>query len=105
MSFLKLRPSMRLMESDKQSKYTCFAADLHKEPVPRDDIDFNTPVFKGFEQHAAKYMRHTTCRLDFVAVVADLEGVMLVVHHSVKDNVYNTRRMILNMFAGLPEKT
>ena len=104
MAFLKFRPLVNLVDGDGPSKYACFTADLHTVPIPRADVNYNKAFFNDIEKYTGAYMLRATCRLDFVCLVADERGLMLLVHHSTKDNLYNVRRMLLNIFSNIPEE-
>ena len=103
MAFLRIRPKVALTDPDKQSKYHCFAADLHQTALPRADTEANKSIFSQFEQHVQTYM-HKKSRLDFVGIIADTEGVLLIVQHSKSDKLYNVRDGVVNMMARLPEE-
>ena len=100
-SFLRIRPKVALTEPSKQSKYYCFAADLHQKAIPRANAEANKSIFSQFEQHVQKYM-HTKSRLDFVGMIADKEGVLLIAQHSKGDKLFNVRAGMINMMAQLP---
>ena len=104
MAFLKFRPLVNLVDGDGQSKYACFTADLHTVPIPRADVNCNKAFFSDIEKYTGAYMLRATCRLNIVCLVADSNGLMLLVHHSTKDNLYNVRRMLLNIFSNIPEE-
>ena len=101
MAFLRDRPKVALSEPDKQSKYHCFAADLHQTALPHADIEANMAIFSQFEQHVQKYM-HKKLRLDFVGAIADTEGLLLIVRHSKMDTLQNVRSGVINMMAQIP---
>ena len=48
-------------------------------------------------------MLRTTCHLDFMSVVADGRGILLVVHISKKHQACNVKCLILYMFVGITE--
>ena len=101
MAFLRIRPKVALTEPDKQSKYHCFAADLHKTAIPRASTEANKSIFSQFEQHVQTYM-HKKSRLDFVGIIADTEGVLLIAQHSKRDRLYNVQSGMISMMAQLP---
>ena len=104
MAFLRIRPKVALTEPDKQSKYHCFAADLHQTALPRADTEANKSIFSQFEQHVQTYM-HKKSRLDFVGVISDTEGVLLIAQHSKKDTLQNVRPGVINIMAQLQNGT
>ena len=101
MAFLRDHPRVALTEPDKQSKYHCFAADLHQTALPNADIEANKAIFNQFEQHVQEYM-HKKLRLDFVGAIADTEGLLLIVRHSKMDTLQNVRSGVINMMAQIP---
>ena len=106
MAYLKHRPSVRLTAEDHAngSKFSCFAADLHPQPISREDIEANRRAMATIETCANNYMQQAWCNLAFASVIADDRGVLLVVQHEKKDQMCNVRRVVLSMFKAIPDE-
>ena len=96
------RPDNNLVESE--GKYNTFAADLHLTPTPREHVDHNKPTFEYIEKHTDAYMLRTTCHFDFMGVVADERGILLIARSSKKQQLCNAKSEILNMFVNNTEE-
>ncbi len=101
MAFLRTRPKVALTEPDKQSKYLCFAADLHPTALSLADIEANLANFNHYELHVQRYTQQKQ-RLDFVGVIADTEGLLLIIRHSKMDTLQHVRSGVINMMAQIP---
>ena len=102
MSFLAHRPNVSLVESE--GKYLTFAADLHLTPIPREHVEHNQPLFEYIEKHAGAYMLRTTCHFDFMGVVADDRGILLIAQSSKKQQLCNAKSGILSMIGNNTEE-
>ena len=102
MSFLATRPNVTVVASE--GKYTTFAADLHLTPIPREHVDQNQPIFESIERRAGAYMLRTTCHFDFMGVVADERGIMLIMQSSKKLQLCNAKSGVLSMIGDNTEE-